>query len=181
MRAIPIVVLSLLLFAVVPGRAQATPSPLGGPYIFVGGGAGAHFTAVPGSEPAATFRWGPSLELGGDLGPLTLAIGADLRVPVLPFVGVPLDIDATLAVGLITPTPLVRLYVRLRVGVGWRFVKGADTVNSVLIAPDLGLRFRLPGTKAGFQLGIAAGPRVVPKALTTSGVEVELRLGLKFP
>ena len=172
--------LCLLFLLAFPGSAEANPSVLGGPYIFVGGGAGVQFSLAGDSELSTAFRWGPSLELGGDMGPLTLAVGADLRVPVLPLIGVPLDIDTTVAIGLISPTPLIRLYARLRAGVGWRFLKGASNVGSVLIAPDLGLRFRLPKTKAAFQVGIASGPRIVPKAMERAGFEVELRLGLKF-
>jgi len=180
----PVWILCALALALwVPGSASAAPppNPLAGPYLFVGGGLGGQFGLDVDNGLAATFRWGPSLELGGDLGPFNAAVGADLRVPVLTFVARPLDLDVTAALGLITPTPLVRFYVRLRGGLGWRWTAGAKGVMSVLIAPDMGLRFRLPATKAAFQIGIAAGPRVVPSAIPSSTVDVELRLGLKFP
>jgi hypothetical protein len=182
MKAGLVLLAALLLGGLAPHAAQAAPppNPLGGPYIFVGGGAGAQLGLDLAQGPGAAFRWGPSLELGGDLGPLTGAIGADLRVPLLTLTP-PLDIDAVLAVGLITPTPLVRLYVRLRVGVGWRIVKGLDAAVSVPIQPDIGLRLRLPGTTAAFQIGIAAGPRFVPRSLPDTVVDVELRVGMKFP
>lgn len=173
---------ALLLVLAAPSAASAAaPSPLGGPYVFVGGGLGGQFGLDVDSGLAATFRWGPSLELGGELGPFNAAVGADLRVPVLTFVARPLDLDVVAALGLITPTPLIRFYVRLRGGLGWRWTAGAKGVMSVLVAPDMGLRFRLPATKAAFQIGIAAGPRVVPSSPTSSSIDLELRLGMKFP
>ncbi|MCO4770123.1 MAG: hypothetical protein KDA24_08850 [Deltaproteobacteria bacterium] len=175
------VVLFLASFLAPSTSSAKAPNPLGGAYVFVGGGAGAQFGADLRAAPTATFRWGPSLELGGDLGPLTTAVGVDLRVPVGTFVSNPFDLDIVGGVGLLTPTPLVRLYVRLRGGLGLRFTKGAKATTSVIVAPDLGLRFRLPGTKAAFQIGIAAGPRIVPVNLTASAIDVELRLGMKFP
>lgn|GEM_PF-4708215 len=173
--------LVLICLLSLPVWAHAGPNPLGGPYVFVGGGAGAQFGLDGGRAPQATFRWGPSLELGGDLGPITAAVGGDLRVPILTLSAAPLDLDVTAAVGLITPTPLVRLYLRLRGGIGWRFIKGSPAVMSVLVAPDFGVRLRVPGAKAAFQLGVAAGPRIIPGAVASSALDLEIRVGVKFP
>lgn len=181
-KSVAVSAVAACLLCLLPSFAHAkAPSPLGGGYVFVGGGLGAQMGADLTSGPTAAFRWGPTVEGGGDLGPLTAAVGADLRVPVLTLVGNPLDLDLVAAVGLVTPTPLIRLYVRLRGGLGLRFTPGAKAMTSVLIAPDLGLRFRLPATPAAFQIGIAAGPRLVPSNLTASAIDIELRLGVKFP
>ena len=75
----------LLALLLLPASALAkAPSPLGGPYLFFGGGVGLQTTADT-DGIAVTPRWGPTLELGGDLGPLNAAIGADMRILVKDF------------------------------------------------------------------------------------------------
>lgn len=178
----------LLVLALLPATAAAkAPSPLAGGYLFAGGGIGLQM-AVDGSGAAGvTPRWGPTLELGGDLGPLTAAIGADMRIVVADFGGgccAPFDLDVVGAIGLILPTPLVRPFIRLRGGVGWRItpgLKGARAPTSIILAPDLGFRFRLPATPAAFQIAVGIGPRMVPGHVELTAIEAELRLGLKFP
>ena len=179
--------LPVLLVLLVPGAARAgAPSPLGGPYLFFGGGLGLQTTADT-SGIAITPRWGPTIELGGDLGPLNAAVGADLRILVADFgpsCCAPFDLDVIAAIGLILPTPIVRPFLRLRGGMGWRITPGATSGPapvSFILAPDLGLRFRLPGTKAAFQIAVGVGPRFVPGDIKTSALEAELRLGLKVP
>lgn len=177
----------LLALLLLPASALAkAPSPLGGPYLFFGGGVGLQTTADT-DGIAVTPRWGPTLELGGDLGPLNAAIGADMRILVKDFgpgCCAPFDLDVVAAIGLILPTPLVRPFLRLRGGVGLRItpgLKGGHIPVSIVLAPDLGLRFRLPGTKAAFQIAVGIGPRLVPGQVEASALEAELRLGLKVP
>ena len=176
--------LLLLLPATASGKA---PSPLAGGYLFIGGGIGLQTGVNDSGGIGVTPRWGPTLELGGDLGPITAAVGADMRIIVADFGGgccAPFDLDVIGAVGIILPTPLIRPFLRVRGGVGWRItpgLKGVRAPASIILAPDLGLRFRLPATPAAFQIAVGLGPRMVPGQLDATSLEAELRLGLKFP
>ncbi len=180
--------LLFLLLLLLPATASAkAPSPLGGGYLFIGGGIGLQTGADGSGGIAITPRWGPTLELGGDLGPLTAAVGADMRIVVADFGGgccAPFDLDVIGAVGIILPTPLVRPFLRLRGGVGWRITPGLKGVRppaSIILAPDLGLRIRLPASPAAFQIAVGLGPRMVPGHVEATALEAELKLGLKFP
>lgn len=182
----PAVLFALLLtLLAAPAQAKA-PSPLGGPYLFFGGGVGLQ-TSADANGISVLPRWGPTVELGGDLGPLNAALGADMRILVADFgpaCCAPFDLDVIGAVGVILPTPLVRPFIRLRGGVGWRITPGAKSGPapvSIVLAPDLGFRFRLPATKAAFQIAVGIGPRLVPGQVQASALEAELRLGLKVP
>jgi hypothetical protein len=180
--------LLFVLLLLLPATASAkAPSPLAGGYLFIGGGIGLQTGIDANGGIAATPRWGPTLELGGDLGPLTAAVGADMRILVADFGGgccAPFDLDVVGALGVILPTPLIRPFLRVRGGVGWRItpgLKGVRAPASIILAPDLGLRIRLPATPAAFQIAVGVGPRMVPGQLQATSVEAELKVGLKFP
>ena len=170
-----------------PATASAVvPNPLFGPYLFLGGGGGFRVDDPTAAAPEPEFRWGPTVELGGDLAFFTLAAATDLRISGRTMAGgaTPLDIDLLGALGLVTPTPLVRLFVRLRGGIGWALVPGVKAPadpSVVVFAPEIGLRFRIPNAPAAFQIAIGSGTRVPIHAPESAAVEVELRLGLKFP
>mgnify|MGYP006919683267 CR=1 FL=1 len=178
---------SLIVALLLPGTASAViPNPLFGPYVFLGGGAGLRLADPTNAAAAKEFRWGPSVELGGDLAFVTIAAGSDLRISTRTMAGqpTPLDIDLLAAVGLITPTPLVRFFVRLRGGLAWGAVPGVKAAadpRAAVFAPDLGFRFRFPNAPASFQISFATGARVPFETPESPSLEAELRLGVKFP
>jgi hypothetical protein len=175
--------LLVVIAALLPTSALAAKNPLGGPYIFFGGGAGPRAQDLGTEAPRPALRFGPTVELGFDLGPLHLAAGADLRFPIGVLAGnkTPTDLDLMVNLGLLAPTPLIRPFVRVRGGPGWEWTGDGRPDRAVVLGLDVGFRFRLPAAPVAFILSVAPTARLLPASLARSALDVEIRTGLAFP